>query len=216
MDSSKELLVSTSNNALPAIKDATSLAEIRLNKSIPRYKDYQPSGRIGWLKKQLISLYAIKHINLSDANGNSRMQMIETDAAALDGFIMRDAVISDFTLFEISDAFLSGLAGDYGDYIGLASDTLFRFLRAFRDGEKKAEATRIVRERRELEKKREFENRQAAIQAEIQAAKADGSFVPTRRTSFTPKIVDKITEEERAAHREKIREQARMAREGLI
>ena len=216
MDSTQELTLSTSNNALPAIPDAASLADVRLNRSVPHYKNFQPSARVGWLKKQLISLYAIKHINLSDANGNSRMQMIATDASALDGFIMRDAIVSDFTLAEISDAFLSGLAGDYGDYVGLASDTLFRFLRAFRDSEKKAEATRLVRERRELEKKREYESRQAAIRAEIQAAKADGSFVPTHRTSFTPKIVDKITEEERAAHREKIREQARMAREGLI
>lgn len=215
MDSHKELLVSTSNDALPAIPDAQSLAAIRLDKRVPHYKDYKASARVGWLNKQIISLYAIKHIQLTDSNGNGRLQMIKTDAAALDGFIMRDKVVSDFTLAEISDAFLSGLAGDYGEFVGLASDTLFRFLRSFRDGEKKAEATRLVREKREQERRLAEAKSRADLRAEIEAAKADRSFVPTMKP-YSPILVNEITEDERQAHREKIREQARMAREGLI
>ena len=205
----------TNNDSLPAVQDARAIAAIRIDRRVPRYKDAPASYRIGWLTKQITRIYIIKHISLTDQNGRDRTQTIKVDAAALDGFIMRNDSISDLTQAEIYDAFTSGVLGDYGEYVGVTSETLFKFLKEFVVSEKKQEATRIVREERERARKVANENERARLRAEIEAAKKDGSFVPTGEI-FKPKMVSDITEEEREAHREKIRRQAEMARKGLI
>lgn len=205
----------TSNSPIPPIPDAKALADIRIDKSVPRYRDVPASYRVGWLTKQISSIYAIKHIPLVDANGKSRMETIKTDAVALDTFILRNSAISDFTQPEINDAFLAGLSGEYGDYVGVTAETLFKFLRGFLDSEKKRESVRIVNARRTEAMRLRDEEMRRRLRDEIERAKLDGTFVPNKER-FSPKLVNKITEEERKAHREKIREQVRMAKAGLI
>lgn len=206
----------TSNSPIPPIHDAKALADIRLDKSVPRYRDIPASYRVGWMTKQISAIYAIKHIPLVDANGKSRMETIKTDAVALDAFILRNGAISDLTQPEINDAFLAGLSGEYGDdYVGITAETLFKFLRGFNESEKKRESVRIVNARRKEAMRIRDEEARRNLREEIEKAKLDGTFVPNKE-KFSPKKVSGIIEEERKAHREKIREQVRMAKAGLI
>lgn len=205
----------TSNESAPVLPDANALAALRIDRRVPRYKDAPPSARVAWLTKQITRIYIIKHIALVDANGRDRTQTIKMDAVALDGFMMRVDTIADLTQAEIQEAFTSGILGEYGDYVGVTSETLFKFLKAFCGSEKKQEATRLVREARERERAIAAENEKSRLRAEIEAAKKDGTFVPTWKM-FTPKIVNAVTEEDQRAHREKIRLQAEMVRKGQI
>lgn len=130
--------IALTSSSLPSIPDAQSLAALRLDKSVPHYKDIDRAGRITWLKEQIISLNMIRHQMTED-------WQVEFDATALDEFIMDDFYASDLTLPEIKDAFKRGLMGDYGDYFGLTAESLFGFIRGWFMSDKKRKATEIVR-----------------------------------------------------------------------
>jgi len=138
MERNKNLTL-TNNSALPAIPDAQALAKIRLDKNIPRYKDIARDMRIPWLIQQIFTLYMIKHLTPDD-------EQIAFDASALDEFIMDDYFASDYTLPEIKDSFKRGMMGDYGEYFGITSESLYAFIRGYFMSEKKREATKIVRQ----------------------------------------------------------------------
>lgn len=131
--------IALTSSSLPAIPDAESLAALRLDKSVPHYKDVDRARRITWLKEQIITLNMIRHQMTED-------WQVEFDANALDEFIMDDHFASDYTFPEIRDAFKRGLMGDYGEFFGLTAESLYGFLRGYFMSEKKRKATEIVRE----------------------------------------------------------------------
>lgn len=124
---------------MPAIPDAESLAAVRMDSSVPHYRDLAKGERITWLKGQILSLNMIRHQMVED-------WQVEFDATALDEFIMDDHFASDYTLPEIKDAFKRGLMGDYGDYYGLTAESLYGFIKGYFMSEKKRKATEIVRQ----------------------------------------------------------------------
>jgi len=136
MEQSKAIIL-TSNN-LPAIPDAESLAALRLDKSIPHYKDVQKGERINWLKSQIMTLNMIRHQMVEG-------WQVEFDANALDDFIMDDHFAKDYTFPEIKDAFKRGLMGDYGEFFGITAESLYGFIRGYFMSAKKRKATEIVR-----------------------------------------------------------------------
>ena len=136
MEQTKAIQLTSSN--IPAIPDAEALASVRLNKSIPHYKDLVEGKRIVWLKEQIMSLNMIRHQMVEG-------WQVEVDAKTLDEFIMDDHFAKDYTFSEIKDAFKRGLMGDYGDYYGLTAESLYGFIRGYFMSEKKRKATEIVR-----------------------------------------------------------------------
>ena len=136
MEQTKAIQLTSSN--IPAIPDAEALASVRLNKSIPHYKDLVEGKRIVWLKEQIMSLNMIRHQMVEG-------WQVEVDAKTLDEFIMGDHFAKDYTFSEIKDAFKRGLMGDYGDYYGLTAESLYGFIRGYFMSEKKRKATEIVR-----------------------------------------------------------------------
>lgn len=136
MEQTKAIQLTSSN--IPAIPDAEALASVRLNKSIPHYKDLVEGKRIVWLKEQIMSLNMIRHQMVEG-------WQVEVDAKTLDEFIMDDHFAKDYTFSEIKDAFKRGLMGDYGEFFGLTAESLYGFIRGYFMSEKKRKATEIVR-----------------------------------------------------------------------
>ena len=137
MEQTKAIALTSSN--VPAIPDAKTLASVRMDKSIPHYKDLDQAQRVKWLKGQIMSLNMIRHQMAED-------WQVEFDAQALDEFIMDDHFASDYTFSEIKDSFKRGLMGDYGEYYGLTAESLYGFIRGYFMSEKKRTATKLVRE----------------------------------------------------------------------
>lgn len=132
-----EAIQLTSNN-LPSIPDAESLAALRLDKSVPRYKDVAKDSRVSWLKSQIMTLNMIRHQMVEG-------WQVEFDANVLDDFIMDDHFAKDYTFPEIKDAFKRGMMGDYGEFFGLTAESLYGFIKGYFMSEKKRKATEIVR-----------------------------------------------------------------------
>ena len=187
-----------------AIPTAESIAAIRLNPEYPRYESIQQQARLKWMAKTVMKLNKMRH---NDITANEAM----IDAAALDARMMQDMYMKDLTLPEIEDAFNDGMFGVYGEYFGITAMTLYGFLDGFINSEKKAEAAKIIRKTKDqlrAEKtKREYEEQQKKIMAEIEEAKRSGTFVPTGRVWYKPKTVDNAISES-DEHREKVRKQA--------
>ena len=135
----KSKAIALTNNNAPAIPDAQSLAALRLDKSVPHYKDVEKGSRIGWLKEKILTLGMIRH-------QVAESWQVEFDANILDEFIMDDQFASDYTFPEIWDAFRRGLMGDYGEYFGLTAESLYGFIRGYFMSDKKRKATEIVRQ----------------------------------------------------------------------
>lgn len=207
METNKEIQVRTSSNNLPAIPTPQSLAQIRLDEAnFPHYKNIRQEVRWEWMAKQVIYLAQIARIR--DFDGKTSILM----ATALDEMMLQHKDIAELTLPEISDAFKSGVFGLYGEFYGLSAPNLYGFLCGFLDSSKKKEATEMVSKSKEdayREKTRsERERRQKAILAEMEAAKKDGTFVPTGEVWFKPKMVNDVMRESKE-HRDKVRQQAR-------
>lgn len=203
----KEIQVQTSSNNLPAITTPETLAQIRLNEAnFPRYRNIRQEVRLEWMAKQMIYLAQIARIR--DFDGKTAILM----ATALDEMMLQHKDIAELTLPEISDAFKSGVFGLYGEFYGLSAPNLYGFLCGFLESSKKKEATDLVSKSKQeayREKTRaETERRQRAIQEEIEAAKRAGTFVPTGKVWFNPKMVNDAMRESKE-HREKVRQQAR-------
>ena len=156
MEQDKAIQLTNNNVQLPSIPDAKSLAALRLDKSVPHYKDLPRDKRTAWLKTQIMTLNMIRHQIVEG-------WQVEFDAQTLDEFLMDDIYARDYTFPEIKDAFKRGLMGDYGDYYGLTAESLYGFIRGYFMSEKKRKATDIVRE--SLRKSEASKNEEAILRA---------------------------------------------------
>lgn len=204
---SKAIQLQTSNNNLPAIDSATTLAVIRMDeKKYPHYRNIPQMERMGLVAKEIQFLASIMRIKDFDKREPVLM------ATALDDMMREDKDMMELTMAEISVAFKNGVFGIYGEFYGLTAPNLFGFLNSFLESSLKREATELViksREQAYLERTAaERAERQRKIRAEIEEAKRNGSFVPTGRTWFKPKMVKDVMKES-AEHRERVRKQAR-------
>ena len=197
------LQIASSSNK---IATAEQLADLRASTledgrhAFPRYKELQDDMRLSWLNHQFFGLALIAHMNIDPVT-------IKVDISTLDGQVMADSLLCDLTLVEMQEAFMRGLNGDYGDYYGLSSVSLMKFLKGFLRSEKKASATAIFHRRRE-HAEREANSR---FFRELYAAEKDGKVrIPdfSEKRINGPQAKKTYTDEESAAHREKIRQQA--------
>ena len=207
MDNQAIQTQTNNSNRLPALKDAAALALVRMDeKNYPRYRNIPLRDRGKFLAGQIQYLASIMRIKDFDQREPILM------AQALDEMMGEDRDMMDLTLPEIADAFKSGVFGLYGEFYGLTAPNLFGFLNSFLESEKKREAAGIVVKSREQAYRErvaaEREARQRQIREEMEEAKRNGTFVPTGKAWFEPKKVEDL-ERESAAHREKVRRQAR-------
>ncbi len=170
----------------------------------PMYKDMDDMRRISWLGDQFFGLGALTHFQVTAAN-------VAVDATVLDGKIMESSVLREMTLAEMQEAFNNGAFKEYGDYYGISSVTLLGFLKGFARSEKKAMASNLIRiaeNRMEMEANARFFR-------ELHNAKLKGRISVTDLSDrrINGKQEKKFyTDEESAAHREKIRQQAEAIR----
>lgn len=184
-----------------------ALALMRMDNNVPHYKKVAFERRVQWLVNVIGKLNVIKHQNMN-ATKEELTQMFYMDADTLDGFIMMDIYISDFTFEEIYEAFMIGLSGNYGEYYGLNAVTLFKFLKCYLQSPKKQEAARLVREARKRE-----EN-EAYVKQQREKAKLEGWGVKmvtiddNKMTEMAKDMVNKPREDS-SEHRERVRKQAK-------
>ena len=152
METDRQLTL-TSSSALE-IATPQALARVRLSTDVPHYSRIPRQQRLSWLSDEILRLNLIKHQKVA-MEGFSMAQIIDMDATTLDTYIMEDAVISDFTLAEIDEAFKLGLVNRYGEYYGINAVSLYRFLEGYLRSPKKQQAIRIVRAVRETERRRQ-------------------------------------------------------------
>lgn len=117
-----ELIPQTNSNEVPEIVSVRSLLEIR--NTHPKYRDIAPAVRRAWLSEKIIYCNILNH-------QKPDQKMVLVDTTALDGAILHDSVLADFTQSEISFAMLHGTIGEYGEYYGLTVRTFLSFLREF-------------------------------------------------------------------------------------
>lgn len=206
METGTQIQLRTSSE-LPAIPNAESLAEIRLNeKEFPHYRNIPAAKRQEWLAFEMIVLAQLARIR--DFDGKNSIMM----AKALDDMMMQHEIISDLTFPEIADAFNGGVFGLYGEFFGISAPNLYGFLFEYLKSEKKRDSAEMVSKKKselyQEKLKAEREARQAAIRAEIEEAKRKGEFIPTGKVWFTPKKVNDAMRESKE-HREMVRQQAR-------
>ena len=202
-----QIQTQTSSSELPAIPTPESLAGIRLNEArFPHFRNIPPNKRMEWLAGQMLYLSSI--IRLRDFDGREAILM----ATALDGMMLQHKDISALTLPEIADAFKGGVFGCFGEFYGLSAPNLYGFLCEYLESAKKKEATDIVAKSKQKaydeSRAAERERRQRIIRAEIEEAKRKGTFIPTGKVWFEPKMV-KDTMLDSKAHRKKVRQQAK-------
>lgn len=192
--------VAQQQEAMAVFKNPAKLAEIRTDPDrYPHYRNIAEKQRGKWLSTQLLTLAGlmrIKDYTIDDA----RMA-----ATALDGQIMGHQFISDYTLVEIADAFRSGIFGELGEWKGLTVQSLWGFLVRSLSLPVRREAINAIYARRQAEK---AHAEQEAIRAEIEKAKADGTFTPTGRIEAVVRKPAYEPSAEDLAHRERVRAQA--------
>lgn len=203
----KAIQLQTSNNNLPAIDSAATLAVIRMDEEkYPHYRNIPQLERMKLVAGEIQFLASIMRIKDFDKREPVLM------ATALDDMMREDKDMMELTMAEISVAFKNGVFGLYGEFFGLTAPNLFGFLNSFLESSLKREATdMVIKSRKQAYLERtaaEREERQRKIQAEIEEAKRNGTFVPTGRAWFEPKTVKDVMKES-AEHRDKVRKQAR-------
>lgn len=183
------------------ISTAESLAVVRMDKRVPHYRDISRDERIGWLIGRIAQANMLRH-QKADA------QVLEMDAVALDGYIIEDIYISDFTLNEIDEAFRMGLINKYGDYYGVNAISLFGFLEGYFRSDKKQRAIRIV----QAQRKKERLEKEAKAQRELARLEGWGVKVKTISEGELQAIALGVEQELKAekskAHRELVKQQA--------
>lgn len=204
MESQKTQSLTTSHNGsgqtpVAIFEKPAYLADIRTNPiTYPHYRTIAEKSRKEWLSGQIFTLAGL--LRVKDYGTNDAM----TAASFLDGQIMRHKFISDYTLVEISEVFRLGLFGEYGEWRGLTVQTLWGFLQKSLNSPTRQEAINLIYTRRQAEAAKA---EQARLRAEIEKAKADGSFVPTGKIPTLGRPV--YDEAEAQAHRDRVRQQAR-------
>lgn len=169
------------------------LAAVIADTAIARYKDLPKELRIDWLKAQIYMLCYILHYQ--------RPAPIDTtvDATFADQMIMDDSGISALKQVEMQEAFRRGIAGEYDKFYGITAQSLVQFLKGYRKSEKRQQALTILynQEQQRLADEKMKENRL------FYELKLHGFVNP-----WGKKEKKGVTEEESAAHREKVRRQA--------
>lgn len=186
---------------LARLRLATDDAGVRI---YPRYKDGRDEQRLSWLNKQFFGLSLIAHQTVDPTT-------IKVDLFTLDREIMDHSVLRELTLVEMQEAFRRGIFKEYGEYYGLTAVSLIGFLKGFVRSDKKVAASSIIYK---LEAKKEQEAN-ARFFRELYAAEKEGKVeVPDFSANRIngPQAKKTYTDEELAAHREKIRQQAEMIR----
>lgn len=186
---------------LARLRLATDDAGVRI---YPRYKDGRDEQRLSWLNKQFFGLALIAHQTVDPTT-------IKVDLFTLDREIMDHSVLRELTLVEMQEAFRRGIFKEYGEYYGLTAVSLIGFLKGFVRSDKKVAASSIIYK---LEAKKEQEAN-ARFFRELYAAEKEGKVeVPDFSANRIngPQAKKTYTDEELAAHREKIRQQAEMIR----
>ena len=198
-----ETHLTLTNNNVP-VPTAQALAQVRMNPSFPKYGEVMQGTRVKWLARKVIELGKLRHAEVTATEAM-------VDATALDARMMQDQYMRDLTFPEIEDAFSDGLFGVYGEYYGITAMALYQFLDGFINSDKKRDAAELVRKTKAQERaeqtKREYEEQQRRIRAEIEEAKRNGTFVPTGSAWYKPQSADDAIAESEA-HREKVRRQA--------
>ncbi len=186
---------------LARLRLATDDAGVRI---YPRYKDGRDEQRLSWLNKQFFGLALIAHQTVDPTT-------IKVDLFTLDREIMDHSVLRELTLVEMQEAFRRGIFKEYGEYYGLTAVSLIGFLKGFVRSDKKVAASSIIYK---LEARKEQEAN-ARFFRELYAAEKEGKVeVPDFSANRIngPQAKKNYTDEELAAHREKIRQQAEMIR----
>ena len=186
---------------LARLRLATDDAGVRI---YPRYKDGRDEQRLSWLNKQFFGLALNAHQTVDPTT-------IKVDLFTLDREIMGHSVLRELTLVEMQEAFRRGIFKEYGEYYGLTAVSIIGFLKGFVRSEKKVAASSIIYK---LEAKKEQEAN-ARFFRELYAAEKEGKVeVPDFSANRIngPQAKKTYTDEELAAHREKIRQQADMIR----
>lgn len=194
------------SKASSKIATAEQLADLRAAKladgrnAYPRYREGGDVERYSWLNKQFFGLALIAHVTIDPVT-------IKVDVDTLDSEIMQDPYLRELTLVEMQEAFRKGLNGEYGEYFGLSSVSLLKFLKGFLRSEKKAAASSIFHKRRDKE---EREANERFYRGLYEAQKAGKIVIPDfSHMRINGKQEKKTyTAEESAAHREKVRQQA--------
>lgn len=186
---------------LARLRLATDGAGVRI---YPRYKDGRDEQRLSWLNKQFFGLALIAHQTVDPAT-------IKVDLYTLDKEIMDHSILRELTLVEMQEAFRRGIFREYGEYYGLTAVSLVGFLKGFVRSDKKVAASSIIYK---LEAKKEQEANARFFRELYQAEKEGKIEVPDFSANRIngPQAKKTYTDEELAAHREKIRQQAEMIR----
>lgn len=194
------------SKASSKIATAEQLADLRAAKladgrnAFPRYREGGDNERLSWLNKQYFGLSLISHIGIDPVT-------IKVDITTLDDEIMSDSYLRELTLVEMQEAFRKGLNGEYGEYFGLSSVSLLKFLKGFLRSEKKAAASAIFHKRMA---KAEQEANERFYKKLYEAQKAGKIELPDfSHMRINGQQAKKVyTSEESAAHRERVRQQA--------
>lgn len=144
------------------ISTPEKLAALRINKDVPHFRAIARTERCTMLADLIMQAYILKH-QTPELGNMSTGQVVELDAAALDGFIMEDIHISDYTFAEIGEAFRMGLVGKFGEYFGLNSLTFFGFLQGYLKTDKKLRAIKIVQQYNKKKKQEEYDKKQREL-----------------------------------------------------
>lgn len=151
------------------ISTAESLAILRLDKSVPHYRNIPKDKRVSWLIERIAQANLLRHQKV-----DGLAQVLEMDALALDAYIMENIYYSDFTLNEIEEAIRMGLVGKYGEYYGINAISLYGFIEGFFKSEKKQKAIKLVQAQRKREQREQYEREQR------EKARLEGWGVPMK------------------------------------
>lgn len=190
-----QALTTSRQGGMPAITTKESLAEVIYNDArYPKYRDMAQHKRIEWLSTEIKTLATITR--MKDFDGREAV----ATAVVLDEMMMQEPFISELKAVEIHTAFRNGVFGLYGEFYGISAPNLYGFLNSYLTSDKKIDANKIVRQKREAEyrerQKKEREEEQARLRAEIEKAKRDGTFVPTKnfKEKFFSDLVGHFTD----------------------
>lgn len=185
----------------------------RLDKSIPHYKDVSRERRLAWLRATILSLNAIRHQRI-ELDGYTPAELIGLDADTLDSYIMDSIYFSDFTFYEVQEAFRMGIVGTYGEYYGINAVSLYGFLEGYWKSPKKQKAVVQIRQARLKARQEEEEKRQRDL-ARMQSWGANVRTVNEKTINdFAKDMAEKKRLDEE--HRAKVRAQAEAIKRGEL
>lgn len=174
------------------ISTPEKLALVIADESIARYKDIPEAPRKLWIGSQIYALCMILHQQPPTPID------VEIDSSFADQMIMGDEGLCCLKQVEMQEAFRRGIAKEYGEFYGVTASTLVQFLKAYRIGEKRAQAMSqlYIREQKKLKEEDEL------FWKTLAKAKEQGFEIPS--FNHSPFEDDKQHKERIAKQREEI------------